>query len=297
MPPTLSCESSLEANEPMFGTATEASAWLCLEYRGAWGRKAFEESNLAEDVKAHLQSALDAEPDSRVQLIRKPGRTAGPLTFFAAVVKDDAPAMARLEFDDYRQLLDVPLLNLLRSPTPDRSGAGPVVLVCGNGRRDACCAQYGTAVYHRLADAGLADVWLSNHQGGHRFAANVTLLPDGWQFGRMRPDSAVQILEQALDGQLNLEHLRGRVNHTRVAQAAEHFMRAEVGTFRADALGLDAVEQLEDGSWRVVFTTQANGRRSTVELSTRTSDFEVFKTSGDPNRAKVTQYDLLRISN
>lgn len=296
MPPSLSCESSLEARETMAGTATEASTWLCLEYRGAWGRKAFEESDLAEDVKAHLQSVLDAVPDSRLQLIRKPGRTTGRLAFLAAVVKDDAPTMARLEFDEYRQLLNMPLLDLLRSPSPDSSAAAPVVLVCGNGRRDACCARYGTAVYRRLAGAGLADVWLSNHQGGHRFAANVTVLPDGLQFGRMRPESAAHVLRQAFDGQLNLDHLRGRVSHPRVAQAAEHFLRAQVGMLQADALSLDAVEQLENGSWRVAFVTRATGHRSAVELATRPSDFEVFKTSGDPSPTKVKHFELVRIT-
>lgn len=295
MPPTLSCESSLEAHEPMAGTATEASAWLCLEYRGAWGRKAFEESDLAEDVKAHLQSVLDAVPDSRLQVIRKPGRTTGRLTLLAAVVKDNAPTMTRLEFDEYHELLDAPLMDLFRAPSSESSVTGPVVLVCGNGRRDACCAQHGTAVFQRLAEAELADVWLSNHQGGHRFAANVTLLPDGFQFGRMRPDSAVRILQQALNGQLSLEHLRGRVSHPRVAQAAEHFLRSETGALQANAFGLDAVEQLDNDSWRVTFITRANGERSMVELATHPSDFEVFKTSGDPNPAKVEQYEPIRV--
>ncbi len=65
------------------------------------------------------------------------------------------------------------------------------MLVCGHGTRDACCALRGTAVYSRLADhLGDDELWISSHQGGHRFATNVLVLPSGIQLGRVPLESA-----------------------------------------------------------------------------------------------------------
>ena len=46
----------------------------------------------------------------------------------------------------------------------------------------------GTAVFRALAGhVPEDDLWLSSHQGGHRFAANVLVLPSGMQLGRLDP--------------------------------------------------------------------------------------------------------------
>ncbi len=85
-------------------------------------------------------------------------------------------------------------------PTASRRAA-KLVLVCGHGSRDACCARLGTAVYGAL-DSRFLDVelWLSSHQGGHRFAANVLVLPTGIQLGRVDPENAVALTASALAG-------------------------------------------------------------------------------------------------
>ena len=108
--------------------------------------------------------------------------------------------------------------------------AAPLVLVCGHGTRDACCALRGSAVYGALG-SGLAEeeLWLSSHQGGHRFAANVLILPLGIQLGRIRPEEATRIVGDGLTGRIPLEHYRGRTTYSRREQAAERAVREATG--------------------------------------------------------------------
>src|SRR5207253_3667840 len=114
---------------------------------------------------------------------------------------------------------------------------GSLLLVCGHGSRDRCCAVRGTAVFGALAERlGEEEVWMSSHQGGHRFAANLLVLPAGLQFGRMEPDDALFLAARALAGRIDLDHYRGRTCYDRIVQAAE------VGVRRS--AGLEAVSEL-----------------------------------------------------
>jgi hypothetical protein len=54
---------------------------------------------------------------------------------------------------------------------------GRLLLVCGHGSRDQCCASRGTPVFGALAAAFMEDeLWISSNSG-HRFAGNVLVLP------------------------------------------------------------------------------------------------------------------------
>jgi hypothetical protein len=93
-------------------------------------------------------------------------------------------------------------------------------LVCTNGKRDACCAQEGVPVARALAAARPHETWECSHLGGHRFAANVALVPHGLSFGRVGAADAVDLVERVEAGDLPLEHLRGRMALSPPAQAA-----------------------------------------------------------------------------
>jgi hypothetical protein len=291
---TTSCQSSLDAHEPIFATATEAKIWICLEYRGAWSAKAFATSAVTETVKRPLADGLAASPDSRIQLIRKPGRTRGPLTLYLARPNRAQPDAYRLDFARYGDLEGLDLRALAAgTPPPDaRPEPTPWILVCGNGRRDVCCARHGTAVYGALKSRKGAEVWLSNHQGGHRFAANTVVLPAGVHIGRLRPESAQRVVERCLQGVWDLDHTRGHVAYPRPAQAAEHFLRVRSGDLRRDAYRLDSADALTPDRWRVRLS-EADGPTHTLEVLVGRSDFEVLKTSGDPEPATVPRYSLV----
>jgi hypothetical protein len=56
------------------------------------------------------------------------------------------------------------------------------VLVCIHGRRDFCCGSLGAELAVSLANQSLpagVRLWRTSHTGGHRFAPNVIVLPEG----------------------------------------------------------------------------------------------------------------------
>ena len=121
---------------------------------------------------------------------------------------------------------------LVRQAPPD----GRVFLVCTNGRRDECCSRNGAPVLRALGARAVA----CTHLGGHRFAANVLVLPDNLLFGRLDAASAVALAEALDAGELPLEHFRGRCALPPEQQAAEILLRRERG-FRglADVVHVD----------------------------------------------------------
>jgi hypothetical protein len=133
---------------------------------------------------------------------------------------------------------------------------GRKYLVCTNGARDPCCAIRGAAVADALAEARPGAAYESSHFGGHRFAANLLVLPDGLFFGRLDVRSALAVLEELEAGRLPLEHFRGRSSLTEEQQAAEILLRREL-----------ALERLDDAT-HVEGTTFAltDGRLATVRV-------------------------------
>jgi hypothetical protein len=101
--------------------------------------------------------------------------------------------------------------------------------VCTNGARDPCCAIRGPAVAQALERARPGQVYECSHLGGHRFAANVLVLPDGLCFGRLDARSAPALADMLDAGMLPLDHLRGRTAFEPEQQAAEILLRRELG--------------------------------------------------------------------
>ena len=203
--------SSLAAAEPLPGSATRADRWLLVEVRGAWGPDV-DETELPASI-----GRLAAAVDGRVQLIRRPDRRSGPALAFAVETSEQGGSIRRLResgdrFED------------------DGEVEGPLVLVCCHGRRDRCCARHGPPVYDALVGAFAPEsLWQSSHLGGHRFAANVLVLPDGVLLGRVSPAEAASVAEEVAEGRIPLDHYRGRTTHTAEMQAADAAVRAAFG--------------------------------------------------------------------
>jgi hypothetical protein len=129
-------------------------------------------------------------------------------------------------------------------------------LVCTNGARDQCCAIRGAAVVDALAGARPGQAYESSHFGGHRFAANLLVLPEGLFFGRLDVRSALAVVNELDAGRLPLEHFRGRSSLTEEQQAAEILLRRELGLD-----GLDDVTLVEETTFAL-----ADGRQVTVRV-------------------------------
>ena len=223
---------SRAAGELLAATATTAEHWLLVEVSGTWPRDVSDEGALPAGAWEAVSRWVERTPRSRLQFVRRPGEPARHPVVFVVQAGETAAETRRLEVADHAELADV-----------DLESDGDVVetrllLVCGHGTRDACCALRGTEVFGVLA-RGLRreDVWISSHQGGHRFAANVLVLPAGLQFGRVEPEEARSLVSRALAGTIDLGRYRGRTCYPQDVQAAERAVR--------EVSGLDGVSDLQ----------------------------------------------------
>lgn len=244
-------DASTRAGIGLAGTATETSRWLLVEHRGAWGRDAVEDTELPASVRETL-----AAFGGRTLLVRTPGRRVAGTTVITAEATERGGRLTRAELGAIDELADgIPA----GAPV-----AGPLVLVCGHGRRDACCARLGVPVFDALAPH-LDDtrLWQSSHQGGHRFAANVLVLPWGVQLGRVAPDDAPRVAALLAAGRIPLDRYRGRSLYPPAVQAAEVFARTEL---RLDAVG--ALELVTVEGERMTFAHPGGEATATVEERT-----------------------------
>ncbi|MBA3374520.1 MAG: hypothetical protein H0U00_01660 [Actinobacteria bacterium] len=230
---------SRAAEEPHAATASTAEQWLLIEVPGPWGRDVTTVGTLPTSAHETVSDWLARTPRSRVLFLRRRGRSSPRSVAFVVRAKETSAEVRRIELVSHDDLAHADL------ETEGELVPGPLVLVCGHGTRDACCALRGTAVYGALAgQVGDDDLWLSSHQGGHRFAANVLVLPVGVQLGRVGEDNAARVVSRALERRIELDHYRGRTCYEPRVQAAEHAIRK--------GLHLDAVDDLSlrdvDGS-------------------------------------------------
>jgi len=231
-------EMSLEAGESLTATATTAEHWLLVEVAGSWPRDVSVDGVLPAPAHEAVTRWLERMPSSKLLFIRRPGRGVARSLAFVVHASETTTSVKRIELADLADLGDTDL-----GRDGDRVDRR-LVLVCGHGSRDACCALRGVAVYGALTKVLDDDeeLWISSHQGGHRFAANVLLLPIGLQLGRIEPDEAAVVVGDALSGRIELDRYRGRTCYPPVAQAAERVVREALGLERVADLHLVGME-------------------------------------------------------
>jgi hypothetical protein len=229
------CEHGAECHsgaEPSAASAPEASrAWLLIEHPGPWPHEAAQAGQpapLAALVKAAEEFGL------RVQMIRRPGRrrvgdvrtvftgwTAGHEPFLrSAEVSASAPELAERDLKE---------LAAGTAPSFGVAWDDPVFLVCTHGKRSACCARFGAPLAQALAARHPGLVWESTHVGGHRFAANLVILPHGLYYGPVGVDAAVAAVDAYQRGAVRPDRYRGRAGQPRAVQEAEYARLLEDG--------------------------------------------------------------------
>lgn len=218
---------SHDGTESSVASAPEASrAWLLIEHSGPWPREAADAElpPLLRDLAAQAVAL-----DIRVQMIRRPGRRGGlgaERTVLAGWTAGSDPWLRRGVAGSLSSL-DVAALS---SGGPVAFGApasGPVFLVCVHAKRNACCARFGIPLAAALAERYPEQVWETTHLGGHRFAANLALLPHGHYYGPVDVTLATAAIDAYQHGAIALERYRGRAGQPRAAQEAEHARLAQ----------------------------------------------------------------------
>ena len=208
------------AAESLAGTAPRARWWWLIEVPGAWGRKAIA------DCRVSAVRSLTSDEHRRVLLVRRPGRhpasdVRAPLrVWIAGGLPGDAPPRLAIA-EDPDEIREWPIEGP-RSAAADRDA--PILAVCTNSSRDACCGIDGRALVASLADSH--GVWECSHLGGHRFAPTALLVRHGLVYGRLDVDTARTLMDEG-PGPSNAAFLRGRSALAPPAQAAEAHLLAQ----------------------------------------------------------------------
>lgn len=250
----------LAAGEPMLGTAVEVDVWLLLDYKPAWKPKALENNDLAPRTRDWLDHTLagiaEGGRKARAQFIRRPELDTDETTLFIAE-EGTLKRFRSLGYDDILGLsLDSPRFEEVQEAH---------YFVCTNGQRDLCCARYGLPAYAELRTLVGNRTWQTTHLGGHRFAPNVLVLPQGAIYGRVFPEEIAAFVETIETGALSRCHLRGRSAYSPEAQAAEALLD-----------GAGRLRSVDGGT--VTFET-ANGT-ATVNVQPATKPLEVIASCG-----------------
>lgn len=156
------------------------------------------------------------------------------------VVHHRRTATNRLVGVDHRvPRVDVPelLATITAAPASDHAelasavgAAPPEVLVCGHGRRDACCGRWGTLLHVELAARweGVR-VWRCSHTGGHRFAPTAITLPDGRAWAYVSAGVLDDVVRRRGDLAAVLAHDRGTSSLDPWAQVVERALLGHHG--------------------------------------------------------------------
>jgi hypothetical protein len=251
------------------------SRWLLVEVTGPWGRDALTQSEFGPHAPAVWRRAMK-QRGIRVIAIRRdllhhhpaggggvrlvyveaprPGTTAGAA--YRAVVRDLHDVVARTA-----SLAGGHGVGAGWHPDSER-----YVLVCTNGRHDACCATYGRPLVRALRESRWSEqVWECSHIGGDRWAANLVILPDSLYYGRQDAPGAARVLAAHDVGRLELAGLRGRSTSRLVEQAAEHHVRSVLGLDGLDAVR--AIDRPNDDTVRLDVVGPEGPARCSVRLA------------------------------
>ncbi|PFG38088.1 hypothetical protein ATJ97_0558 [Georgenia soli] len=270
---------SLEAEEDLAGTASTVSGYLVIEHGGPWGTKVLRDAPFADPdgtgvpLGAYLTSAL-APLGVTTLLARRPGARHGiPGQVTVMLVSFDGStahgarttvgAVSRLFGWQWPALLDE-----LRSGVLPQGWQplGTQLLVCAHARRDACCGELGRPLVAALAALDPERTWEVSHVGGHRFAPNTLVLPDGLVYGRLGASRARDLLDAHADGRMLTDALRGRAGLPGPVQAAELAVRDAA---RADGDRDVSLLEVTDEGGLTSSRWSARGRNWRVAVETR----------------------------
>lgn len=225
--------------EPAVGTAPErARSWLLIEYDGPWPA---DEADAALPGPLSKLAVRGTELGLRVQLIRRPARRRaradeGPGKTGAVFVGWTAGPSPWLRLGGAAaagELCDQ-LASLTEGAEPSfgEPHQDPLYLVCAHGRRDVCCARFGGPLARALSTAHPGRTWETTHVGGHRYAANLVILPHGLYYGPVDEAAAAAAIDAYRRGEIAPGRYRGRAGQPQDEQRDRHQRMTESGAFR-----------------------------------------------------------------
>ncbi|MDD9207838.1 sucrase ferredoxin [Georgenia sp. 10Sc9-8] len=262
---------SLEAGDPLAGTAATARGYLLIEHGGPWGVKPFQDAVFPDDAGAPteagpaLQAALEPVGITPLLIRRRGARHGLPAspTVMLVALDEAGGTGARTTVRSVTDLLEWDLTGLVDVLRGGGVPAGwePLAtqyLVCTHARRDACCGELGRPLAAALDALVPEATWEVSHLGGHRLAANTLVVPDGVVYGRLTVPQAADLVRAHADGRVLVAAARGRAALPHSLQAAELAVRQAADAPAADAVRLAGTAV--DGT-RTISRWTVHGRR------------------------------------
>ena len=288
-------ELSRRTGEEPVGTASVGAVWLLVEYPHGWGRHAFEESALSDEVKNHFTQTLATLRHSRLLFIKTDrARRDARMSLFVIRCRERAPYVVRCRLKDYDEALQLDF-GAVAAGTDLQGGIvtrAPLFLVCTHGRRDKCCAKFGMPLYNALRDSEGEAVWQSSHVGGDRFAGNLVCFPHGLFYAHTTVEAGRRIVNEYRAGRMVLDKFRGRACYAHHTQAAEFFIRAEAGLAGLEELRHLSSVREGDSVWYVSFTETETGRIHEARVRCRPSEFRNLTSCHAVTEKSVPQFSL-----
>lgn len=290
-----SCSSlSTSASESILGTAPHIKSWLLIEYPSSFGSDAWEEANIPQRVRDHIDDLLSSVQHSKILLIRSKEslKVQKKQVFW---IRHDAEtqdyAAFRRHIEDYTDLLSLPSFE---DPALIASEFDPhdrkLVLVCTNGRRDPCCAKLAYPIYNLLIARATVDVFECSHLGQHRFAPNLLSLPDGVLYGRVSAADSQDLCLAIENGRLFTKLLRGRSSFPAPAQAAEYFLASRSLVQTPEAIRLLSLTETAADHWRVEMSS--SGTRYSIGIVRVQSDSLLQSSCNSEKKHAPTEFLL-----
>ena len=233
-------DAARERADPLAGSAPPTRRWLLLEHPGPGRIEAIAGAGIDPEVLSRLTRR--AGPTTRILLVRRPGR-----------IDRRAPRSWMLAGLDFQTVTgpwrtDQDLLDAADAMI-DKSGSAirqpqPMILVCTHGVHDVCCALRGRPVAAAVSSRWPELVWECSHIGGDRFAPNLVVLPDGFYYGSLDPESALATVEAHLGGTVLPDRLRVMARFVPPVQAAVIAAHQRYGPLGPSDVTVGATEQI-----------------------------------------------------
>ena len=164
------------------------------------------------------------------------------------------------------ELAAAPLVD--HAERPSCVGDAPAeVLVCGHGRRDACCGRWGTLLHVELAARSTeVRVWRCSHTGGHRFAPTAITLPDGRAWAYADADLLHAVVRRTADLASITTHDRGTSALDPWAQVVERAVFTDRGWAWLDVGAVESHTEVAPDGQHAIVTLTWDGGSATGEV-------------------------------
>lgn len=287
-------DNSLQASEQIFATAPNVNFWILIEYKDFWEEKAFNNCDIDIEVKNVIRDLAGQYPKSRIQLIRNELSSKDHIKLYIAVTKETEKKVYEFRVISYQDILKIDFERGLSEKTLKSQ---PLLLVCTHGSHDKCCGEKGLELFGHLSKHEKDfEVWQTTHLGGHRFAANILILPGGIYYGRINKENYVKIRDSYFDSKLETGFLRGRCFYHPDVQAAEYFFRSELKYSTLNNLHLRGQSTTKNGVVNVIVENTELKRAYEVIMKKNDKALQLFASCRDIHKKFIAQYKLVSIN-